>query len=173
MEPTVIQHESSTRRRKVTKFALAGVAVLGVGAALTSAAWTDNVWFGGDATAAEFELAGSNDQVSWVIDSTDTATIELPELDTIGPGVSDSVNVWVQNQGDIPIYLSDAVITVVEPTLVDAFQTDFEYSRTTLGPDQIARVTVTVTGTESLQEGDSSPILVQIEGSSEAPTATP
>ena len=41
------EFETSGRRRKITKFALAGVAVLGVGAALTSAAWTDNVFFGG------------------------------------------------------------------------------------------------------------------------------
>ena len=38
------EFETSGRRRKITKFALAGVAVLGVGAALTSAAWTDNVF---------------------------------------------------------------------------------------------------------------------------------
>ena len=36
METTIIQNETSDRRRKVTKFAVAGVAVLGVGAALTS-----------------------------------------------------------------------------------------------------------------------------------------
>ena len=60
METTIIQHETSDRRRKVTKFALAGVAVLGVGAALTSAAWSDNVWFGGSASAADFELEGLN-----------------------------------------------------------------------------------------------------------------
>ena len=46
------RHDQSGRRRKVTKFALAGVAVLGVGAALTSAAWTDNVFFGGHGTPA-------------------------------------------------------------------------------------------------------------------------
>ena len=40
------EFETSGRRRKITKFALAGVAVLGVGAALTSAA------FAGTALAA-------------------------------------------------------------------------------------------------------------------------
>jgi hypothetical protein len=53
------EFEATGRRRKITKFALAGVAVLGVGAALTSAAWSDNVWFGGNTAAADFELSGS------------------------------------------------------------------------------------------------------------------
>jgi hypothetical protein len=49
------EFECSGRRRKITKFALGGVAVLGVGAALTSAAWSDKVWFGGDADSAAFQ----------------------------------------------------------------------------------------------------------------------
>jgi len=46
------------RRATLTKLALAAVAVLGVGAALTSAAWTDDAWFSAAATAGEVELEG-------------------------------------------------------------------------------------------------------------------
>ena len=52
------RNDNAGRKRKITKFALAGVAVLGVGAALTSAAWTDNVLFGGTATSGSIDLVG-------------------------------------------------------------------------------------------------------------------
>ena len=50
------------RRAAIVRFGLAGVAVLGVGAAATSAAWTDDAWFAGSASAVEkVELQASVD----------------------------------------------------------------------------------------------------------------
>ena len=96
----------------MTKFSLAGVAVLGVGAALTSAAWSDNVFFGGSAEAAAFELQGY-DPINdvWVDADTNGLRITLPSdaFDTVGPGISDSYTVRVQNAGDVPIYLNAPV----------------------------------------------------------------
>jgi hypothetical protein len=170
MEPTVIEHESSTRRRKVTKFALAGVAVLGVGAALTSAAWSDNVWFGGDADAADFELSGF-DPVSrtWVpADFNDAASrIELPAtaFDTIGPGVADSYELRVRNDGDITIDL-DAPIVNVTGFGGQVSGSPGSYDDTRLSPGEQARVTITLIGTDSMVEGTSGRVSVQIVGNS-------
>ena len=97
------ENATASRRRKVTKFALAGVAVLGVGAALTSAAWSDNVFFGGTTAAADFELQGWNpDPVTpgWVNADTNALRITLPanELDKVGPSIPDSYTVNVQQR---------------------------------------------------------------------------
>jgi len=103
------EFEPSGRRRKITKFALAGVAVLGVGAALTSAAWSDNVFFQGAATTAEFELEGYN-PTTGVWDQADTsglAAIQLPStaFENVGPGIADSYTVTVRNGGALNITL--------------------------------------------------------------------
>ena len=47
------------RRARRVKIGLAGLAVLGVGAALTSAAWTDVVFFDADVTTGNFNLQGA------------------------------------------------------------------------------------------------------------------
>ena len=165
--------EPSGRKRKITKFALAGVAVLGLGAAFTSAAWSDDVFFGGDTAAADFELSGSisgDPAGAWVTDSSSTAAIPLPSdaFDEIGPGVSDTYDVYVRNDGDIPIYLNPAQVNI-GGAMSGAVTTEATYNRTTLQAGQIARVRVVVTGTDALAEGIDGTILVQVQGSSTAP----
>src|SRR5690606_40575280 len=49
------------KRRPIIAFALAALAVGGIGAAATSAAWTDNVFFSAQAESATFNLQGSID----------------------------------------------------------------------------------------------------------------
>ena len=166
--------EPSGRRRKITKFALAGVAVLGLGAAFTSAAWSDDVFFGGDTAAADFELSGSisgDPAGAWVTDSSSTAAIPLPSdaFDEIGPGVADTYDVYVRNDGDIPIYLNEDAVVTVGGAMSGAVTTEATYNRTTLQAGQIARVRVVVTGTDALAEGIDGTILVQVQGSSSAP----
>jgi len=109
-EYETIEIETSGRRRKITKFALAGVAVLGVGAALTSAAWTDNVWFGGDAASGVADLQGSVDGTNFE-DGDDVGGLDL-EMGTfrVAPTQTATDTVWVLNNGDVPMRLS-----VVEP----------------------------------------------------------
>jgi hypothetical protein len=171
------EFETSGRRRKITKFALAGVAVLGVGAALTSAAWTDNVWFGGSTDSADFQLSGSltGDPLGpWNGDSSETAKILLPAdaFDEIAPGISDTYDVYVRNDGDIPIYLNPADVNVTGGML-GLVSTDASYNRTTLQPTQIARVRVVVTGSDALPENTTGEISIQVEGSSSAPVVGP
>lgn len=172
------EFEAPGRRRKITKFALAGVAVLGVGAALTSAAWSDNVFFGGSAETAEFELSGQDPATGdWVPADDDTAAITLPAdaLNNVGPNISDSYTLRVRNDGTIPIYLNSQPSYEAEGDLFAAggATVDFgNYSRTVLEPGQQATIDVIVTGGDWDDQdflGDDGTLLIQIEGSSSAP----
>lgn len=55
------QTSTPVRRSRTTivRLALASVAVLGVGAAITTAAWTDQAWFTAEASTAHVELYGA------------------------------------------------------------------------------------------------------------------
>lgn len=178
MEATLIQNESSNRRRKVTKFALAGVAVLGVGAALTSAAWSDNVFFGGSAGAADFELQGYNPATAiWENADSNGARIILPTdaFDEVGPGIGDTYTVYVRNNGDLPIYLNapntystgGALFAAPEPA-------DVSYSGYSgdgiLAVGEQESVDVTVTGnvdwTGTEYQGRTGTLSIQITGES-------
>ncbi|MDY0909425.1 hypothetical protein [Microbacterium sp. CFBP9034] len=50
--------KQSGRNRSTLRLVLAGIAVVGIGAAITTAAWTDDVFFGATATASSFDLQG-------------------------------------------------------------------------------------------------------------------
>lgn len=96
---------TSGRRRKVTKFALAGIAVLGVGAALTSAAWTDDVFFGGSASSGTAELDGSTNNTDFVAGESGNVDLVIADF-VIGPNSSDTHRVWVKNTGDLELRLA-------------------------------------------------------------------
>ena len=49
--------ERKRKRAAIIKFSLAGAAVLGIGAAATSAGWTDDAWFSASASAVATEMA--------------------------------------------------------------------------------------------------------------------
>jgi len=57
--------KSVGRKRPILRLVLAGVAVLGIGAAITTAAWTDDVFFGATATASSFDLQGRDPAGTW------------------------------------------------------------------------------------------------------------
>lgn len=174
------EFETPGRRRKFTQFALAGVAVLGVGAALTSAAWSDNVFFGGTSSAADFELQGWDPTAGdWFDADTSGARIVLPAgiLDEVGPGISDSYTVEVQNAGDLDIYLLPPVVASTSGGLFDnampAEITFGGYSDPVLSTGESATVDVIVTGdvnwTGTDYQGLTGDLVVQIQGSSSAP----
>ncbi len=100
------------KRRPIVAFALATLAVGGVGAALTSAAWTDNVFFAAQADAATFNLQGSLDGKNFV-ESDDKDKIELVVPATtfakLLPGETRSVTLYVKNLGNVSAKLTSAV----------------------------------------------------------------
>jgi hypothetical protein len=174
------EFQTSGRRRKISKFALAGVAILGVGGALTSAAWSDNVFFGGTSSAADFELQGLDPATGgWFDADTDGASIVLPAdaFDEVGPGIADSYTVQVKNAGDLPIYLQDpevfstggALFAGDDPAVISFGEYDLEVLET----DEIATLEVTVTGDTDWINSDyqelSGTLVIQIQGSSSAP----
>jgi hypothetical protein len=173
------------RRRKVTKFALAGVAVLGVGAALTSAAWSDNVFFGGTSAAADFELQGYDPTtLTWVNADSSGARIVLPAgiLGQVGPGISDTYTLRVKNNGELPIQLEDPVVTNKTGGLFSGQEaadiTFGDYSDDVLeliGDEATIDVIVTGRTTWDLTEyqGQTGTMVIQIQGSSITPQAAP
>lgn len=99
------------KRRPIVAFALATLAVGGVGAALTSAAWTDNVFFSAQADAATFDLQGSLDGKTWQ-QSDDKKAIQLVVPATtfakLLPGQSRTVTLYVKNYGNVNAALTSS-----------------------------------------------------------------
>ena len=182
MEDTmIITSDAPSKRRKVTKFALAGVAVFGVTAAATSAAWSDNVFFGAQAEAAEFELEGRNPTTGlWEKADGATAQIVLPTgiLDQVGPGIADSYPLRIRNNGDLPIYLNQTPIGLTDGALFlgadKATVTFGSFSDRVLeNRGDEATFTVIVTGDPdwvgSDYQGLDGTIVISVVGSSSAP----
>ncbi|WP_084077779.1 hypothetical protein [Demequina sp. NBRC 110057] len=116
-------------RRDRAKLILAGVAVAGIGAAVTTAAWTDDVWFSAEASAADFDLqgrvAGTNDWLDLGVDASveddaDDTVIAIPatswlsggapvDLTSLVPGDTATVTLELCNAGSTDITLAAAV----------------------------------------------------------------
>ncbi|GAA2518551.1 hypothetical protein [Rarobacter incanus] len=112
--------ERRRKRRAIAKFGLAGVALLGIGAAMTSAAWTDDAWFTGNAEAATVELQGSLQTGSGFIDAdTSGGAVAIPTtaFKDINQGANKSVTLYLKNTGSVPVTLSGGAS---DPTLSGA-----------------------------------------------------
>lgn len=100
------------KRRPIIAFALATLAVGGVGAALTSAAWTDNVFFSAQADAATFDLQGSLDGTTWQ-QSDNKSSIQLvvpaTQFAKLLPGQTRTVTLYVKNFGNVNAALTSSV----------------------------------------------------------------
>lgn len=147
-------------KRKVAKFVLAGIAVLGIGAAATMAVWTDDVWFSAEAEAATFDLQGAlSPDGPWLDvgvdetpnDSSDDTAIVIPveEFGNVLPSFDNTVTVYLRNAGSTDIALSNpvesttgtifagtdpATVTVSAPeasTLAPTDETSFDIQLTT------------------------------------------
>lgn len=111
-----MNNSTTERRRKspvIIKLALAGVAVLGVGAALTSAAWTDNALFSASADSATVELQGRlADAETWVDADTDALAVQVgaDELSDLVPGEERRFEIELRNSGSIPLMVGAPTI---------------------------------------------------------------
>lgn len=100
------------KRRPLAAFALAALAVGGVGAALTSAAWTDNVFFAASADAATFDLQGSIDGKDWKQSDADGSiqlVVDPATFAKLLPGESREVTLHVKNLGNVKGALTSSV----------------------------------------------------------------
>ncbi|KQP01166.1 hypothetical protein [Leifsonia sp. Leaf264] len=126
------------------RIALAGIAVLGVGAAITTAVWTDDVFFGATATASSFDLQGRQAGApTWGDQGLpgDDATIVLTstELGNLSPSTTVTIPFELCNAGT-----ADGTIeTITDPVIGDP-----------LGSTAGANMTATITG---VAEGDGIP----------------
>jgi len=113
-EPT----QRRSKRRPIIAFSLATLAVIGIGAAATSASWTDTVLFSASASAATFDIKGSltNNGTDW-IDSNNAGAIALAvpssTFTNLTPGTTKTVSLYVKHTGssDMPIVASVAAAT--------------------------------------------------------------
>lgn len=103
-----------TRRRRRSraaylKFGLAGVALLGIGAAATSAAWSDDAWFLADTSGASVELAGSTSAAGGFVDADTDAggvRITLTGFTDLVPGDTRTATLYLKNSSTVPLTIA-------------------------------------------------------------------
>lgn len=156
-------------RRPVVAFALAALAVGGIGAAITTAAWTDNTLFSASAAAATFDLEGSTDGTTWT-QSDDPAAVQLlvpsSAFEDLLPGESREFALHVRNVGSV-----SAALTASAVLSDSTFTTDPAVSisglTTTLSSGAADEFILTVTAPadwNTTNQGKSASILVTVSG---------
>lgn len=138
------------RRRKITKFALAGIGLVGIGAALTSAAWSDEVWFRANASAETVDLQGSVDGTTWLDEgypgtTSETVPIPIPstEFEGLVPGTTRYITVYLLNAGTSTLQLVDPPALVWAPTtFATGLTLNPSFSQTELAPNAQATLTL-------------------------------
>lgn len=160
-----------SKRRAIIAGALAFVAVGGIGAAATSAAWTDNVFFSAAATAATFNLQGSLDNATWV-ESDNKSAIQLvvpaSTFQNLLPGQSHPVTLYVKNDSSVNATLAAPTYEwAATPTFTTNPTVALTGLPSTLAPGASASFTLTVSAPADWADsnkGKSGTIIVTVAG---------
>ena len=162
------------KRRPIAAFALAALAVGGIGAAATSAAWTDNVFFSAQAQAATFNLQGSVDGTTWA-ESAKADAIELvvpaAKLANLLPGQTRTIDLSVRNQGSVPAALVGTTTWATGATFATNPTVTLTNVPATLAAGATATFTVTVTAPanwDAANQGKTGNIVVTVAGTATA-----
>ena len=175
------------RRARRVKIGLAGLAVLGIGAALTSAAWTDVVFFDADVTTGNFNLQGAlpadqaapaapPDGAAWE-ESDDITAITLTfDQIQVAPDESVVLTGYVRND-PASTWTADLTAIALDPTsslpagvtAVVAFTDPLPPED--LAPGDVATFTLTVSADDTVVEGAAGTIIVRADGESVDPVA--
>lgn len=164
------EEEPRTKRRGIVAALLAVLAVGGIGAAVTSAAWTDNVFYSADATAAEFNLQGSLDGATWVeSDNKNAIEIVVPAsaFDELLPGEDRDVTLWVKNDSTVDATLAPATFEWDGATFAANPTVAILGAPTTLTPGQEASFTLNLTTPADwadANQGETGTIIVTLQG---------
>lgn len=177
------------RRARRIKIGLAGLAVLGVGAALTSAVWTDVVFFDADVTTGNFNLQGAlpadqaapaapPDGAAWEeSDAVGAITLSFgsvqvaPDESTVLTGYvrNDPASTWTADLTAIGLDPTStlpagvtAVVVYTDPVPPDG-----------LAPGDSAEFTLTVSADGTVDEGAEGTIIVRADGESADPVTAP
>lgn len=181
-ENTSVQPEQrKNKRRAVIAFTLAALAVGGIGAAATSAAWTDNVFFSAQAQGATFNLQGSLNNTTWV-ESDDKTSIQLTvpstALANLVPGETRTINLYVKNLGSVGASLTSSVEWATSPaatfttnptTTVDGLATSLTAAGGATPSDQFQLTVTTPSNWATSNQGKSGTIIVTVTGTAVAP----
>jgi predicted ribosomally synthesized peptide with SipW-like signal peptide len=162
------------KRKKSTiiRLAIAGVAVLGIGAAITTAAWTDQAWFTAQADAASIELYGAlavdgdcpaapaNPAVStapYVVADDLTGAVDITlasgTFALLVPGEERAAGICLWNGGDVALSTSlapivtagDAVFAGTDPASIAVEDDGAAYATQTIAADAVLPLDVVVT----------------------------
>lgn len=114
---TVPTQKRRNKRQPIIAFGLAVLAVGGIGAAATSAAWSDNTWFSAPAAAATFNLQGSLNGTDWsegtktIANGVTTIELKVPadKFANLLPGQTRTVDLWVRNESSVSAALTSTV----------------------------------------------------------------
>lgn len=96
------------KSRKIRAIA-AGGAVLGLGAAITLAAWSDSELASGFFQAGSFDIEGSADGVTWASHDTEALALSFGGTEAAGnlaPNASVYQEYHLRNAGSVPAYIS-------------------------------------------------------------------
>jgi len=167
-----------SRRRPLIAFGLAALAVGGIGAAATSAAWTDNVFFSAASQAATFNLQGSLNGTAWV-ESDNNGAIQLvvpaSQFGNLLPGDTRSVTLHVQNLGSVNAALTSSVAYAAGSTFTTAPTATISGLAATLTPaggaaasDSFTLTVTTPADWAPVNQGKNGTIVVTIAGTATA-----
>lgn len=170
--------KSKRSRRPIAAIVLASLALGGIGAAATSAAWTDNVFFSAQAQAATFNLQGSLDGTTW-LESDNSGAIELvvpaSTFADLLPGQTKTVNLYVKNLGSVSAALTGTVAFAADSTFTTNPTVALGDLAATLTPatgsgasDQFTLTVTTPADWATTNQGKSGTVIVTIAGTATA-----
>ncbi|WEG10106.1 hypothetical protein PU630_06015 [Microbacterium horticulturae] len=145
--------DQKKRRNNTLRIAAGALAFLGIGAAVTTAAWTDQVWFAADADVATFNLQASlSPDGDWDEYQTQDGALEIPlqtsQFGELLPGEAPlTTTVYIKNASSVPVTLTaEGTPTGELFTAADATTTiDESINTPELAAGDITPVTVTLT----------------------------
>ncbi|HQZ00805.1 MAG TPA: hypothetical protein PLQ63_12475 [Propionicimonas sp.] len=179
-----IDSETSRRNRRssIARTALALLALLGIGLGVTTAVWSDNVWFTTSVSTKTFNLQGSLSGAddTWK-DSATEAGVDLVIPNTIWaglePGKTVSTKIWVKNAGtaaavmELPkITLANAAagLTITNATTGLTVTTTGLANGDVLAASAVKEITVSIKAGDDLVQGGSGDLRIQLSGKSQA-----
>jgi len=120
--------DDAPRRRRnkgaIIKLTLGGLALVGIGAAATSAAWTDSAFFSSATTSASVDLKGSatgGANANYTAADTALAAVDLGAISNLTPDSTITKTVYLWNAGTaplVPTWGTANPTSLIDPTCV-------------------------------------------------------
>ncbi|MDM7830492.1 hypothetical protein [Cellulomonas edaphi] len=171
------------KRGAIIKLSLAGAALLGIGAAATSAYWTNDAWFSATATGATIDLQGENFAATPAFvsadDSASSIVIPAAQLQNLVQGEKRTFTLKIKNVSSVPLDIAttSAWVAAGASDFTTAPTVAFTGAPTSLAANSAATtVTVTVTTPTtwaSTNQGKSQAVRITFTGTATPAVAAP